>query len=271
MVEHVERYWCPTISSVAFLGGSEFRFNEDKRPHVVFLIGEDEYKTWETLPAFAKKNLDWRGLRVSVIQQDEKDKNRFPGLIEAMRDADLLLVSARRRALPKEQLDAVRAHLAAGKPLVGIRTASHAFAPKGEDANKGASWPTFDPEVLGGNYNNHHGAGATTSIRVAPGEEKNSLLNGVNLNELIGNGSLYKVSPLKSAARPLLIGSIPDQAAEPVAWTHSSGEKQAHVFYTSLGHPDDFANPSFRRLLLNGILWATGQPIPPADAPLARP
>jgi type 1 glutamine amidotransferase/nicotinamidase-related amidase len=271
MVEHVERYWCPTISSVAFLGGSEFRFHEDKRPHVVFLIGEDEYKTWETLPAFAQQNLGWRGLRVSVIQQDEKDKNRFPGLIEALRDADLLLVSARRRALPKEQLDAVRAHLAAGKPLVGIRTASHAFAPKGEDANKGSSWPTFDPEVLGGNYNNHHGAGTKTSIRVAPGEEKNPLLNGVNLGQLIGNGSLYKVSPLKSAAKPLLIGSIPDQPAEPVAWTHSFGEKQARVFYTSLGHPDDFASPAFRRLLLNGMLWATDQPIPPADAPLARP
>ena len=271
MVEHVERYWCPTISSVAFLGGSEFRFSEDKRPHVVFLIGEDEYKTWITLPAFAKKELSWRGLRVSVIEQTEGDKHSFLGLVEAMRDADLLFVSTRRRALPKEQLDAVRAHLDAGKPLIGIRTASHGFAPRGEDASKGAAWATFDPEVLGGNYNNHHGAGPKTTVRVAPGEEANPLLIGVSLDQFSSNGSLYKVSPLKSTAKPFLIGSIPDQPTEPVAWTHSFGEKQARVFYTSLGHPDDFENPAFRRLLLNGILWATGQAIPPADAPLARP
>jgi len=271
MVEHVERYWCPTISSVGLLGGEEFHFSEDKRPHVVFLIGEDEYKTWETLPDFAKKNLGWRGWRVSIIQQDAGDKNRFPGFVEAMRDADLLFVSTRRRALPQAQLEAVRAHLGAGKPLVGIRTASHGFAPRGEDAGKGAAWPAFDPEVLGGNYNNHHGAGSKTSVRAAPGEEGNPLLLGVSLGQFTSIGSLYKVSPLKSTARPLLMGSIPDQSAEPIAWTHSFGEKRARVFYTSLGHPDDFANASFRRLLLNGILWATSQPIPPADATLARP
>jgi type 1 glutamine amidotransferase/nicotinamidase-related amidase len=271
MVEHVERYWCPTISSVALLGGSEFHFSEDKRPHAVFLIGEDEYKTWETLPDFAKKNLEWRGWRVSIIQQDAQDKHRFPGLIEALGNADLLFVSTRRRALPQDQLDAVRAYLNAGKPLVGIRTASHGFAPRGADVGKGAAWTTFDPEVLGGNYNNHYGSGPKTSVRAAPGEETNALLTGVHLEQFFSNGSLYKVSPLKQTANPLLIGSIPSQPAEPVAWTHSFGEKQARVFYTSLGHPDDFANPSFRRLLLNGMLWATGQPIPPTDSPLVRP
>jgi len=271
MVEHVERHWCPTISSVAFLGGAEFRFAEDKRPHTVILIGEDEYKTWETLPDFAKKNLEWRGWRVSIIQQDAQDKHQFPGLVEALRNADLLFVSTRRRALPREQLDAIRAHLNSGKPLVGIRTASHGFTPRGADAGRGASWTTFDPEVLGGNYNNHHGAGPQTTLRAAPGEEKNPLLAGVNLDAFTSNASLYKVSPLKGAARSLLTGSIPGQPAEPVAWTHAYGKNQARVFYTSLGHPDDFANRSFRRLLLNGMFWAIDQPVPPADTPLTRP
>jgi type 1 glutamine amidotransferase/nicotinamidase-related amidase len=271
MIEHVERYWCPTIGSGDFLGGSGFRFNEDRRPHVVFLIGEDEYKTWETLPAFAKNQLGWRGFRVSIVQQDAQDKHRFPGLIEAMRDADLLLLSTRRRALPKEQLAAVRAHLEAGKPLIGIRTASHGFAPRGKDAEKGESWPAFDPEVLGGNYNNHHGAGPKTAAIAVPGLESDPLLRGVEAAQLQSNASLYKVSPLQPAAKPLLIGSIPGQPAEPIAWTHAFGPKQARVFYTSLGHVDDFANPGFRRLLLNATYWALGQTVPPADAPLARP
>jgi nicotinamidase-related amidase/type 1 glutamine amidotransferase len=263
MVAHVERFWCPTISSVALLGGDEFRFAEDQRPKAVFLIGEDEYQTWETLPKFAKQELEWRGWRVAVIQEDKADKSNFPGLNEALRDADLLLVSVRRRALPKAQLDAVRAHLAAGKPLVGIRTASHAFAPRGKDAGKGDAWETFDADVLGGNYNNHHGNGPKTTIASAPGAEGDPILSGVDLPQLIGNGSLYKVSPLKETARPLLVGSIPGQLPEPVAWTHVFGPRQAPVFYTSLGHPDDFSNAAFRRLLLNGILWSTGQTIPP--------
>ena len=93
----------------------------------------------------------------------------------------------------------------------------------------------------------------------------------MDLNRLVGNGSLYQVSPLKESAKPLLIGSIEGKPAEPIAWTHSFGEKKARVFYTSLGHVEDFANPNFRRLMLNSILWSIGQPIPPKDAPLAHP
>ena len=166
--------------------------------------------------------------------------------------------------MPNDQLDAVRAHLDAGKPLVGIRTASHAFAPRPADAGKGDAWATFDPDVLGGNYTGHHGNGPKTTIAAAAGAEGTALLTGVDLSQLTGNGSLYKVSPLKSSATPLLIGTIPGQPAEPVAWLHAFGEKQARVFYTSLGHPDDFANAAFRRLMLNAVLSLVDRPLPPA-------
>lgn len=271
MVEHVEKYWCPTVASSAFLGGSEFRFAEDARPHAVFLIGEDEYKTWETLPEFATNVLAWRGFRLSLIQQSAEDKHRFPGFKEAMRDADLLVVSVRRRALPAEQLELIRAHLGAGKPLIGLRTASHAFAPRGGDAARGAAWPAFDPEVLGGHYNNHWGAGPKTALAFPTGAGSHELLRGVDLSGFVGHGSLYKVSPLEPAARPLLVGSIPGKPPEPVAWTHAFGPRQARVFYTSLGHWEDFSEPSFRRLLLNATLWAVGQPVPPPDAVLPHP
>jgi type 1 glutamine amidotransferase len=271
MIEHVERYWCPTIGSTAFLGGQEFRFNEDKRRRVVFLIGEDEYKTWETLPVFAKKDLEWRGLQVTVVQQRSTDKHNFPGLVDAVRDADLLFVSVRRRALPKEQLEAVRAHLDAGRPLIGIRTASHGFAPRDQDAARGAAWPTFDPDVLGGHYTGHHGNETKSTLAVASGGESNPILTGVDVAKLIGNGSLYKVSPLQADATPILMGAIPGQPAEPVAWTRAYGPKRARVFYTSLGHPQDFEEPAFRRLLLNAIQWALDQPVPSASAPLEKP
>jgi type 1 glutamine amidotransferase len=235
--------------------------------NIVIMISEDEYHTWETLPEFAEKDLRPLGHHVTVIQADPADKNNFPGLVEALRDADLLLVSARRRQPVKEQLDAVRAYVATGKPVVGIRTASHAFAllPKATLTDpRLAIWPEFDPEVLGGHYTGHSGRGETDKVAVAlvPGAESNEVLRGVTGVHFVGNGSLYKVSPVKKDCTPLLTGTIPaqpDVPAEPVAWTRIFGPKHQRVFYTSLGHWDDFAEPDFRQLLRNGIAWALGK------------
>lgn len=270
VIGHIERYWCPTVTSADMLGGAPFRFQADVRPRVVILIGEDEYHTWETLPVFAQRELGWRGLEVTLIVEDATAKHHFPGLAAALPQAGLVLVSTRRRALPQADLEALRAYLDAGKPLVGIRTASHAFAPRAEEreALKAAGlgeWPGFDPEVLGGNYHGHHGDGPVTALSVAPGAQGNPILTGLELGQFVGHGSLYRSGPLRDGTQALLLGSIPGQPAEPVAWTHQFGPKEARVFYTSLGHPGDFADPQFRRLLLNGMWWALRWPVPPAE------
>ena len=226
--------------------------------HIVFMIGEDEYHTWETLPQFAERDLKPLGYRITIINADAADKNNFPGLTDALRDADLLFLSVRRRTPPKEQLDAVRAHLAAGRPLVGIRTACHAFALRPNDRladPKLAVWQEFDPEVLGGNYTGHHGKDKV-SVTLATGAEAHPILQGVAIAKLIGNGGLYKVSPLAKDTTPLLTGTIAGQPAEPVAWTRLYGEKHARIAYTSLGHWDDFQDADFRRFLVNTVVWA---------------
>jgi len=104
----------------------------------------------------------------------------------------------------------------------------------------------------------HHGAGLKVATAVAPGAERHPILRGVDLTQLVSNGSLYKVTPLAGSTTPLVLGSIPGQGPEPVAWTNSPHAGRPPVFYTSLGHPDDFQNPAFRKLLLNGICWALG-------------
>ena len=227
-------------------------------PNVVMMIGEDEYHTWETLPEFAKSELSPRGMRVTIVQEDPHAKNHFAGLAEALSKADLLVLSTRRRLPPRNELDAVRAFLDSGKPLVGIRTACHAFAPRGKVPLPpgAASWIEFDPQVLGGHYDNHYDAGPKTEITLASGAENSPILAGVDIKQLVGSGSLYRVSPIDRSCEPLLIGTIPGKPAEPVAWTHRYGPNRSRVFYTSLGHPDDFKEPAFRKLLLNGILWA---------------
>ena len=255
VIEHIEKNWCPTISSVDFLGGKEFRFSGDKRPTVAFLIAEDEYKTEESLPEFAAKHLG-KEFRTQFIFGSEIDRNDLPGL-DALENADVLFVSVRRRVLPKRQLDLIRKHVEAGKPVVGIRTASHAFSLRADmpATENTEAWSTFDPDVLGGHYTGHHGESPRVAISFAPAAEKSPLLAGIDLAQLAGCGTLYKVSPLGSSARPVLIGTIPGQPDEPIAWTNTN-KYGGRVFYTSLGHVDDFKQESFNRLLVNALRWA---------------
>jgi nicotinamidase-related amidase/type 1 glutamine amidotransferase len=264
IVEHIEKFVCPTITSIDILGGDPFRFKNDGRS-ILFVVGEDEYKSEVTLPAFAQQELEPRGFNVRFVHADTADKNQFPGLAEAAARADLVFISVRRRTPPRQQIDAIRSHLAAGKPLVGIRTANHAFAVRDKNTALApglTTWQDFDADVLGGHYTGHHGDGLKVAIAVAPGADKHPILRGINPTELAGNGSLYKVTPLAGSTTPLLTGSIPNQNPEPVAWTNVPRDGGARVFYTSLGHAGDFENPSFRKLLLNGICWTLGVATP---------
>jgi len=267
IVEHIEKFVCPTITSVDFLGGEPFRFSHDRRK-IAILIGDDEYKTEVTVPALVKSDLEPLGFAVTIVHADSQDKNRFPGMAESIKKADLVLVSVRRRLPPKADLDALREHVAAGKPLVGIRTACHAWCLRNEKENAAAlekgqySWPEFDPEVFGGHYTNHYGNNIKSAIAAAKDANEHAILRGVEINRLIGNGSLYKVAPLEKTTATLLFGSIPDQQPEPIAWTNLAGPNKARVFNTTLGHPDDFENPAFRKLLVNALFWALEEPYP---------
>ena len=258
VVEHIERHWCPTVTSTDFLGGREFRFSEDQRPHVAVLMAEDEYKTEVSLPAWGREHLG-KEFRTTYLFGNDAERNDLPGL-EALEAADVLLVSVRRRVPSAAQLGAIRKFIEAGKPVVGIRTASHAFSLRdGAPPPEGhAAWLTFDPDVLGGHYTGHHGVGPKVAVSL-PGEIPHPILSGVDLSQLHGHGSLYKVSPLANSATPILLGTIPDTPIEPLAWVYTN-KYGGRVFYTSLGHIDDFAEPAFQRLLLNGVRWAAGLP-----------
>lgn len=263
VIEHIEKHWCPTITSDQVLGGHPFRFKNDRRPTVVMVIGESEYHTWETLPAFASEVLLTTGLKIEYVTASTRaDDYEFKGA-GILGEADLVLVSARRRAMPHDMASLLKKHLESGKPFVGIRTASHAFALRRADRNMLAKaglkdWPEFDHEVLGGHYSGHHPAGPLTFVRVVPDAADHPVLKNISSAPWSSPASLYKSSPLRSGAKVLLMGQIPGKQAEPIAWVNNAGPQQARVFYTSLGHPDDFKNPLFRRLLANGILWALG-------------
>jgi type 1 glutamine amidotransferase len=237
------------------------------------MIGEDEYETDKTLPDFAADELEPRGLRTTFVMADHDAPNDFAGL-DGLDKADLLLVSVRRRFPTAANLQRIRDFLAAGKPLVGIRTACHAFAERqGFNAPSGhVAWQEFGRDVLGCNYTGHHGNDDQPAIHIHSAALDHAILHDFPIRPFKSGGSLYQVSPLAESTTLLLTGQIDSGAEEPVAWTNQSG--RSRVFYTSLGHVDDFNQPAFRKLLTEGIFWTLDRQSPPREkqyqAPLAK-
>ena len=135
---------------------------------------------------------------------------------------------------------------------------------KGKPQGGLAQWPEFDQRVLGGNYNGDHSNKSGILVRAADGVVGHPILTGVSTDEFPAFASLYKTSPLVTTASPLLLGRAEGiEQAEPVAWTHQR-PNGGRVFYTSLGHEDDFGLRDFQLLLCNAVYWAAGHPVPGA-------
>lgn len=227
---------------------------------VIMAVEEpDNYDAVNSMKGFAEKELRPLGHQVTVVVGDRPVKHHFEGLVAALKDADLLILFSRRRFLPNEQMDAVRAHLDAGRPLLGIRTANHAFIPRPKDVvDPGLTiWPEFTHDVLGGENAGYETKGLPYTVSVPRGI-KTPLLEDVNPSNIRGHQSLYKVLPLAADATPILIGTAGAGAVtppQPVAWTRSYGPDKARVFYTSLGAPEDMQIQDVRRLLVNAVKW----------------
>ncbi len=220
---------------------------------VVFISGEFEYKSTETLPVFKTLVESKLGAKCIYLQRKPgTNVHDIPGL-EALDKADLAVLFIRRMMLPEDQLAHFKKFAASGKPIIGLRTASHAFE----------NWKEWDHDVLGGNYHMHFDNKLSTNVRAVPEAAGHPILAGVPA-EFVSPGSLYRNNPLPDGSKVLLTGSVEGQPAEPIAWTHSY--HGTPVFYTSLGHPKDFELEPFNRLLLNVVQWALAQPVRKADA-----
>jgi putative heme-binding domain-containing protein len=174
-----------------------------------------------------------------------KADNDLPGL-ENLKTCDVMLLFTRRLTIESEQLDQVKKYCQAGKPIVAVRTASHAFQ----------NWLALDKEILGGNYQGHYGNGPMVEVRIEDKAKTHPILAGISPFQ--SAGSLYKNSGLAKDVEVLLTGSIPGHS-EPVSWAriHNGGR----MFYTSLGHPKDFADRYFKQLLVNALYWTTNREV----------
>ncbi|MBO94177.1 MAG: hypothetical protein CMI32_04665 [Opitutales bacterium] len=225
----------------------------EAKPHIVLLSGESLYGSVTALPKFAKQLEQQYGYRCTTIVRETE--HRFPSL-DALGQADLVIVFARRMQLPAGQLGQVKQYVESGKPVVGLRTASHAFQ----------NWLELDKLVLGGNYHGHYKNNLFGNATVVSAAKGHPILDGV-AGEFKMGGSLYKNTPLAKTAKLLLTGAVEGHPTEPVAWTHSY--KGNRTFYTSLGHADDFVNPHFTRLVTNAVAWCLGADAGPSAADIA--
>lgn len=196
------------------------------------------------------------------------DPNRLDNItgLEALSEADMMVMQTRFRRLPEDQLQYILDFAESGKPMAGFRTATHAFRYGEEHPNHrlDSEWPK---KVFGQRWIKHHGASSSTEVKILADRADHPILRGVE--NFHARSWLYHTAPLHEKARPLLMGRAVEGAKpgggffgdpHPVAWTHSyAGERgTSRVFFTTLGHPTDFFEESMRRLSIQGLFWALG-------------
>jgi hypothetical protein len=262
-----------------------------KGKHVVLISGDEEYRSEEGLPQLAKILAKRHGFTCTVLFAiDPRDgtinpnvTNNIPGL-EALAKADLMIIATRFRKLPDEQMKHISAYVESGRPIIGLRTATHAFNPPAgttyaKYAYKSKEWPDgFGRQVLGETWISHHGKHGKQSTRgiLAKGEENHPILRGVKDGDIWGTTDVYGVRlPLPGDSKPLVMGQVlvgmkptdepvsgkQNDPMMPVAWVKSftpEGGKPARVFTTTMGASQDLASEGLRRLLVNAAYWAVG-------------
>ena len=264
-----------------------------KGKHVVLVSGDEEYRSEEALPQLGKILAKHHGFRCTVLfpidpktgEINPEVINNIPGL-EALKTADLMVIATRFRNLPDDQMQHVADYLDRGKPVVGLRTATHAFNIPAESKWAKYGWQYagkeyekgFGKQVLGETWVDHHGAHGSESTRgiPAPGAEDHPILRGIGPGDIWGPTDVYTVTlPLPGDSKPIVLGQVvagmqpdnpPVDGAKnnpmmPVAWTKTYAGKDGkpgRVFTTTMGAATDLGSYGTRMMIVNGVYWALG-------------
>jgi type 1 glutamine amidotransferase len=259
-----------------------------KGKHIVLVTGDEEYRSEESMPQLAKILATQHGFTCTVLfainketgEIDPETVDNIPGL-EALDTADMMVMFTRFRELPDEQMKHIIDYTNSGRPIMGLRTATHAFFYKDHMDSPYAKWTWnstgeipggWGRAVLGETWVCHYGDHQIQSTRgvVAEGQEDNPIVRGCE--DIWGPSDVYGITTLNGDCTPIIMGEVlvgmnptdevfTDKPAIPVAWTKTytgTEGKAARVFETTMGHGGDLKSEGFRRLLVNGIYWALG-------------
>jgi hypothetical protein len=274
--------------------------------HIVFLAGDHEYRGEESLPALARILAKSYGFKCTFIVTTNAETGHIePGSshisnLGVLRDADLMVVFLRFQHFADAQMQHIDDYLQAGKPVIGLRTSTHAFAGlKGkfehynegyqghgaEPGTEGDAWKHgFGEQILGEHWVGHFGGNHTQSSNLIPESDQlgHAIMRGVEKAHAVTGG--YVGHPVVGSTTLLrgqiLDGMTPDSppatnekqlVQHSVAWVrrYQPGNAKSRVFATTHGGSEDLLSPGFRRMLLNAHLWCLGmeEAIQP-DAPI---
>jgi len=262
-----------------------------KGKKIVLISGDEEYRSEEVMPQLGKILATHHGFDCTVLFAiDPADgaiqpnvKNNIPGL-EKLKDADLMILFTRFRDLPDDQMKHVVEYVESGKPIIGLRTATHAFALSTNKKYSRYDWGNkdkqysggFGRQVLGETWVAHHGSHGKEGTRgiVAKGEDKNPILKGIDAGTIFGTTDVYTAKP-PADCQILVLGEVtetlkPDSKAVagkknepmmPIAWTRNyktETGKTAKIFTTTMGCADDLSHEGTRRMLVNASYSVLG-------------
>ena len=264
--------------------------------HLVFLTGDEEYRSEEGLPMLAKILSQRHGFRCTVLfalNPDgtiNPDNNQSVPNSEALDSADGIILGLRFRQWPDAAMARFAAAVARGIPIVALRTSTHAFRFPADSPSGYKSFNNFGRAVLGENWVSHWGAnrrGATRGV-IESGSESDPILRGVS--DIFGDSGAYETHPVAGSKilvrGQVLAGMKPTDAPDtqqrkkrhvdgieqgindpmmPVAWTRinrNSDGKTNRVFCTTMGAATDLSNEGLRRMVINAVLWGFSIEIP---------
>jgi hypothetical protein len=264
-----------------------------KGKHIVFLSGDEEYRSEEALPQLARILSDRHGFKCTVLfsinpssgEIDPGTKNNIPG-IESLNSADLCVMLLRFRALPDEQMKHFVDYYLAGKPIIALRTSTHAFNYDKGSASpyvkyhwQSKDWPGgFGKQVLGETWVAHHGAHKKEGTRgiIEAAAKANPILRGVD--DIFGDTDVYTATP-PADATVLVLGQVTEtldpksapvagkknEPMQPVVWlrepTNEAGKKN-RILTTTMGSATDLKSEGLRRLLVNAAYSFTNLEVP---------
>jgi hypothetical protein len=262
-----------------------------KGKKIVFVTGDEEYRSEEGLPQLAKILAVRHGFHCTVLfAVDPKDgtinpnqSDNIPGL-EALDSADLMVILTRFRDLPDDQMQHIVRYVESGKPIVALRTSTHAFALQKHKTFARYDWQSkewdggFGRHVLGEtwiNHHGHHGKQSTLGL-IAPDMKEHPILRGIHDGDIWGPTDVYATRlPMPTSCRTLVLGEVlsgmhatdppvrgkQNDPMMPIAWINSFSSpsgKQARIFTTTMGASMDLENDGLRRLIVNACYWGLG-------------
>lgn len=296
----VAGFWAIALTTMAWFGSTpcsaddrwvvlEGKDGPGKGKHIVFVTGDEEYRSEESMPAMAKILAVHHGFKCTVLFAIDKNDgtinpcqvDNIPGL-EALESADLMVMFLRFRELPDADMKRILDYVNSGRPIVALRTSTHPFNyVKHKDSPYAKySWQNrekgfeggFGRQILGETWVNHYGVHQKESTRglIAPGMENHPIVRGVK--DIWGPSDVYQLTTLHGDCKPVILGQVLkgmnpndppnlEKKQYPVAWiktfTGTSG-KASRIFTTTMGHAGDLKSEGFRRLLVNACFWGMG-------------